>query len=469
MRNICLLIMLCLPVAAPAITLQAEARAATEAQARRDALAALADSIFVNVQSEMSSHVKGTGERQEEMRISSRSDIPLIGVDFNVVRAGNEILCEVRLDSGKSLALYVKKIKELSLELEELDKSIEKTTGTAGNDRYTLLTKALTLIEQHEKYSAVAQLFGETQFPTPARSRADTEAQLRAIEKSSPSIELAAQVLAKGLKAEAVYIYPAMPHGSHEVTPFGRVMRDRLAQSITSVESPDKARTYFKGEYEILDNGIHLTYRLLDNAGNTLETRVATLAPSAYKDVKVKPSTIDFDRLLHEGVAVSSDFRTQITTNRGSENLLFDEREEIEVLVKLNRPGYFYVVGHVAKNSENYSYLLELERADNDRRFIRFVNADDVNKWLSIGRFEATAPFGVESIQLIASSDDPINRLPAHPLDKNTELYVTSSNAQQGIAKTRALKPKRTAADKQYQAETVLMFTTMAKDGYMDR
>lgn len=452
--------LLFLPLTAHAATLHAEARAATEAQARRDALAALADSIFVNVQSEMSSHVKGTGERQEEMHISARSDIPLIGVDFNVVRVGNETLCEVRLDSGKSLVLYVKKIKELSLELGELDKSIEKT---AGNDRYTLLTKALTLIEQHEKYSAVAQLFGETQFPTPARSRADTEAQLRAIEKSSPSIELAAQVLAKGLKAEAVYIYPAVPHGSHEVTPFGRVMRDRLAQSITSVESPDKARTYFKGEYEIFDNGIHLTYRLLDNAGNTLETRVVTLAPSAYKDVKVKPSTMDFDRLLHEGVAVSSDFRTQITTNRGSENLLFDEHEEVEVLIKLSRPGYFYVVGHVAKKSESYSYLLELEHADTDRRFVRYVNADDVNKWLSIGRFEATAPFGVESIQLMASSDDPINRLPTHPLDIKTELYVTASNAQQGITKTRALKPKRSEDDKQYQAEAVLMFTTMAK------
>lgn len=455
-----LLALLYLPLAAPAVTLRAEARAATEAQAKREALAALADSILVNVQSESSSYVEGSGKRLDELRINSRSDIPLIGVEINAMQVGKEVLVEARLDSGKSLALYARKLNELLLEIGTLDGRIAKA---AANERYVLLTQTLTVIEQYEKYRAVAQLLGERQFSAPSRSRSDTETQLRELEKSAPSIELAAQLLAKGLKAEAVYIYPAMSYGSHEVTPFGRVMRDRVAQRLTPVDSPEKAQTFFKGEYELLDNSIHLTYRLLDASGNTLETRVATLAPSAYKGLQVKPAAMDFDRLLHEGIAVSSDFRAQLTTNRGSENVLFDEQEEVELMVKLSRPGYFYVVGHVAKKSASYSYLLELENANTDRRFIRYVNADDVNKWLSIGRFEVATPFGVESLQLMASSDDPIGRLPSHPLDNKTELYVTADNARQGITKTRALKPKRSESDKQYQGEAVLMFTTMAK------
>lgn len=460
MRIACLLFLICLSVSAQASTLHAEARAATEQQAKREALAALADSILVNVQSESSSYVEGSGKRKEELRIISRSDIPLIGVETNTVKIGNEVLCEARLDSSKSLALYSKKLGELSAEITALDQRIAKAKE---RDRYELLTQTLTVIEQYEKYRAVAQLLGETQSPAPPRNRTDTEAQLRTLEKSAPSIELAAQVLTKGLKADAVYIYPAVPHDSHEITAFARVMRDRITQKMPSVDSPEKAQTYFKGEYEILDNSIHLIYRLLDTDGNTLETRVATLSPAAYKGLQVKPATADFDRLLHEGVAVSSDFRAQINTNRGSEDVLFDEKEEVELMVKLSRPGYFYVVGHVIKKNENYSYLLEMEHADNDRRFVRYVNADDVNKWLSIGRFGVEPPFGVESLQLMASSDDPINRLPTHPLDSKSELYVTASNAQQGIIKTRALKPKRTDADKQYQTEAVLMFTTMAK------
>lgn len=445
---------------ANAATLNAEARASTKEQAQRQALADLADSIFVNVQSESSSLVEGSGKRKDELRIKSSSDIPLIGVEIKCDEMGREVVCRASLDGGKSLALYAQKIKEQINEINGLNLRIAKVSG---NDRYLLLMQVLTVIEQYDKYCAVAQLLGETLFTAPIRTRSDTEAQLRELEKTAPSIELAAQVLAKGLKAESVYIYPAVPHGSHEVTPFGRVMRDRLAQRIASVESPDKAQTFFKGEYEILDNSIHLIYRLLDNSGNTLETRVATLAPAAYKGLQFKPTTLDFDRLLHEGIAVGNDFRTQLTTNRGGEGVLFNEKEEVELLVKLNRPGYFYAVGHVAKKGENYSYLLELSEVDTDRRFVRYVNADDVNKWLSIGKFEATAPFGVESIQLMSSSDDPINRLPLHPQDKKTALYVTASNTQQGIIKTRALKPKRSESDKQYQGEAVLMFTTMTK------
>jgi hypothetical protein len=457
-----LLFLLCLPFATQGTTLHAEARASTEQQAKREALAALADSILVNVQSESSSYVEGSGKRKDELRINTRSDIPLIGVDFSTVNVNNEVVCEARLDSDKSLALYSKKLNELLLEINSLDQRIAKASAI---ERYTLLTQSLTEIEQYEKYRAVSQLLGETKFTIPPRSRSDTEQQLRALEKSAASVELAAQLLAKELKAESVYIYPAVPHGSHEVTQFGRVMRDHLAQRFQSVDSPDKAQTFFKGDYEILENGLHLTYRLLDANGNTLVTRVSALAPSAYKGLQVKPSSVDFDHLLHDGVAVSSDFRAQINSNRGSEDLLFGEKDDVELFVKLTRPGYFYVVGYVVKKAENYSYLLEMSHADNNRRFIHYVNADDVNKWLSIGHFEATPPFGIESIQLIASSDDPINRLPNHPLDTKNEMYVTAKNALQGIANTRALRPKRSEGDKQYQSEAVMMFTTMANQG----
>lgn len=457
-----ILALLVLPLSVSAATLHAEARAATEQRAKREALAALADSILVNVQSESSSHVQGNGKRQEELHISSRSDIPLIGVEVTTAYIGAEVLCEAHLESSKSLALYEQKLNELLQSLISLEQRIAKATES---ERYELLTQTLTVIEQYEKYRAVSQLLGETHSDAPPRSKADTEAQLRALEKSVSSIEFAAQVLTKGLKTDAVYIYPAVPHGSHEVTAFARVMRDRISQKMPSVDSPEKAQTYFKGEYEILESSMHLTYRLLDTSGNTLETRIATLSPVAYKGLQIKPATADFDRLLHEGLAVSSDFHAEITTNRGSDEVLFDEKEEVELMVKLNRPSYFYVVGHVINKGENYSYLLEMEHADNDRRFIRYVNADEVNKWLNIGRFEVEAPFGVESLQLMASSDDPINRLPNHPLDSKSALYVTASNAQQGIIKTRALKPKRTQADKQYQTEAVLMFTTMVKQG----
>ena len=312
-NRLLLLALICLPLTSQAAVLEAEARAANKDEAQRQALSSLANSIFVNVQSENTSHVEGSGKRHDEMNIKSSSDIPLIGADIHCDSAGREVLCKVSLESGKSLVLYSRKLNQLSLEINTLDGRIAKATG---NERYGMLTQVLTVIDQYEKYRAVALMMGATQIAAPSRTRNDTDVQLRELEKAAPSIELAAQVLAKGVKAEAVYIYPAVPTHSHEVTPFGRVVRDRLAQSIPTVDSPDKAKAFFKGEYELLDNGLHLTYRLLDTSGNTLETRVAMLAPSAYHGMQVKPSTLDFDRLLHEGIAVSSDFHSQLTTNR---------------------------------------------------------------------------------------------------------------------------------------------------------
>lgn len=456
-----LLALLCLPLASNAVTLHGEAKAADKDQARSQALSDLANSIFVSVQSESSSYMEGSGKRRDEMRIKSSSDIPLIGADIQCDPAGAEVACKVSLDSGKSLALYSKKLHELSLEIDTLNPHIAKASGET---LYTLLTQSLTAIEQYEKYRAVALMLGGTQFTPLPRSRADTETQIRELEKAAPTIELAAQVLTKGLKAEAVYIYPAMARGSNSITPFASVLRDQLAAKLTSVKSPDKAQTFLKGEYEILDNGIQLSYRLLDSEGNTKDMRLAMLAPAAYKGLQVTPVTMTLEKLINEGYAESADFRAQLSTQKGSEALLFNEHEEIELLVKLNRPGYFYVVGHVLKKAENYSYLVELGEADSERRFVRYVSPDDVNKLLSVGKFVVTAPFGVDSLQLIASKNDPIksNSLPSSRLDSKTGLYVIATSAKEGIAKTRGIALKKEA---EYKAVTNLMFTTMAKGG----
>ena len=110
MRLLSLLFLFTFALAAHPAIMQAEARAPNEQQAKREALAALADSILVNVQSESSSYVEGSGKRQDELRISSRSDVPLIGVDISCLPIGGAVLCEAKLDSAKSLTIYNRKL-----------------------------------------------------------------------------------------------------------------------------------------------------------------------------------------------------------------------------------------------------------------------------------------------------------------------------------------------------------------------
>jgi hypothetical protein len=124
-------------------------------------------------------------------------------------------------------------------------------------------------------------------------------------------------------------------------------MRDVVASQLRTVNTPSQAESELRSEYEIGPAGMRITFRQVDPMGVVLATRLVGLQPEAYKNWPAKPQTLDFDRLLHEGLALSGDFKVQLATNKGAKSLLFQRGEEIEVLVKLNKPGYFYVVGHV--------------------------------------------------------------------------------------------------------------------------
>jgi hypothetical protein len=301
--------------------------------------------------------------------------------------------------------------------------------------------------------------------PVPNRSikatSAELETRLRALESAIESVNLAGELVAKSLVSQRVYVHPPVPVGSHEVTPFGRHMRDILASQLQTVELPNQAQSELKSEYEVGPSGMRMSFRQVDAMGTVQATRLIHLRPSAYQAWSVQPTTLDFDRLLHQGLALNTDFKVQWATSKGANSLLFQRGEEIDVMVKLNKPGYLYIVGHVLHGKSPYSYLLEIGHGQQGRRFIQFVNADDVNKWISLGTFEASAPFGVESLQLMASHDDPVSQLPAFKWDPSIGFYRLTGNAAQVVAQTRALKPKRTETNTQYHYEAVLMFTTM--------
>ena len=204
-----------------------------------------------------------------------------------------------------------------------------------------------------------------------------------------------------------------------------------------------------------------VTVRVVNETGIILNTRVVKLDKTAYANINYRPTSIDFDKLLHDGYVVSSIFTAQISTNRGGEDLLFTEGETIELLVKLNRPGYFYIVSHNNENASSYLIALNYD-STGKRQFIRYVNADDANKWISLGEFNATSPYGTENLQLIASSVDLISKLPAIQYDDTTGLHMLDTHsASDAVRKTRALVPKRKGQVR--STEATLSFTTMAK------
>ena len=81
-----------------------------------------------------------------------------------------------------------------------------------------------------------------------------------------------------------------------------------------------------------------------------------------------KPKSVNFSQLLHNGYVVSNEFRAELNTNLGKQDLLFTQGQDIELFVKLNSPGYFYIVSH--NTQDNTSYLMEINDATGKRAFV---------------------------------------------------------------------------------------------------
>lgn len=431
--------------------------------ARRKAMAALSESLSVEVQSEFRSSETSTGASQASRDIRTVSRLPLLGVETEDTQVrGNQHYARAVLKREKVLPLYRKEVEVLAKRITHVRKKV--AGASSASVRYQLLSSSLTAIEQYNKIASVIRLLGGTGISSPGLTRADVRGQLNQIEQLTPTLELAVKVLARDLPAGAVYVFPATPSGSHEVTALGRVLRDKLAAQVKGSDSPDNASLILRGQYEPVKDKIHVTYRMLDAQGNTVAVRTVALGPNAYKGIDFQPRVTSFDKLLHQGVVVNNDFRISLATNRGSEDLMFVDGDELELLVKLNRSGYFYAVSHVNNSKGSESYLLEVSDERGPRRFVRYIGPDDANRWISLGTFTVGPPYGVESLQVIASSDDLASRLPPYQLDKAAELYrLQAVDASDGLLKTRGLRPKSSRTRKTESAETVLMMTIMPK------
>ena len=442
----------------------------TREEAKKAALSDLSSAIQVEVQSSFESMVREVNQKVEEFTqnvITLKSELPILGAEYDFRKGKQGQNSTAILDSDNVLRLYESKLIEIKKDIDTYQELIDKSVSRS--EKYEFYTEILTCLKQYYKHKTVAILLGSKNIPEIDITEVEIRNQLKRLKEKVDDLNMAARLITEAIAdRDRIYIYPPTTKDSHEITQFADVVKNRLSVYLKTVQSPKDANFFMKGSYIIINNGkggIELTYYLLDREFNTLKAKVMTLLPEGYSGYEVKPKTLSFDKLLYEGFAVSNEFKIDITTSSGRESLLFKEEEEAEFLIKMNNPGYFYIVGHVVKpGNEQYSYLVDFDdtgQIRGGRKFIRYVNIDDVNKWISLGRFEIVSPFGVESLQLIASSKDLVDKLPSYGYDDETQLHVVSKDPNKAVVNTRAIKKK--ISKKAKSAEAVLLFTTMKK------
>lgn len=428
--------------------------------ARTEALKALASSVFVYIESDSELSEDSSGDFNFSTSTHLSTDLPLMGVEYDCYKSEPPQLCQVSMDTEIATPLYREKVMQLTVDIDTQWKGLATVEQVLQHE---YLLTMLTSYSEYEKYLTVLLFLqgSAADVSKPKITRPQLNSRLSELESSVNSLSLAAKLLTKNINQAPLYIQPAMLQNSREVTPFATAFLQQLKSHLPSVSKPADADFIFSGEYQLNGKGMTITYSLASKQGSILKTAVVELLPVAYDHYQTSPQALDFDRLLHNGYAVANDFKAELVTNKGQRQLLFQQGEQIQLLVKLNKAGYFYVVGYTKNDNKEQSYLLDLNDAFGDRRFVYYVNADAANKWISLGEFAVEKPYGIESLQLISSQNDLINKLPTSRYDSYSGYYVISQNNKMTVAKTRGLLRKKQSEESASKiTEAVLMFTT---------
>ena len=108
--------------------------------------------------------------------------------------------------------------------------------------------------------------------------------------------------------------------------------------------------------------------------------------------------------------------------------------------------------------------MLELEEeARAPRRFVQFVNANDINCCISLGEFEIYPPLGLEHLQVIASKEDLVERLAKYRFDEESEFHLVGKDPKDGLVNTQAAVGPKKKKPQKYNAEAVLTYASLAK------
>jgi hypothetical protein len=439
-----------------AATFSGEGYAPNREDAINSARSELSNNLISEVKSLFTSNATSKGDKFSQNSIRVYSQLPLIGATVEEFPSRDGIRVVATLTSDKSLDLYKQKIRDTKKEFQAALR-IAKSDALKAN-RLSAYEKLLKLSDEYKRLNNVAILLGAPSSEALELSEADITNEIKKLTDQIDSIDEAVTALSKEINFSNIYVRNASANYSSIPTPFAMALRDKLSTSLKGINDEKKASIIAEGRYVINASSIDITYTYIDPIkGEVLGAKNVSLPLALAKGYDYAPKELAFEEAINNGLIVSSDFKVSLSTNKGSRDLSFKKGDTVEPLVKLSRMGSFYVVGHTKTNAGTYSYLLQLNyNVGGDAQFIRTIAPEEINRVFSLGEFEVSEPFGLESLQLIAYTGKAL-LLPKYHLDSKTGLHVLGNDLTTNVTKTRALVKKQPADAK---AEATIVYVT---------
>ena len=372
-------------------------------------------------------------------------ELPLIGVETaSAAGRGGKQRYEARLTDA-SLAEYGREAADLAQRLRK------RGSARASSDE-SQFGEAFAQLDQQRRMAAVLRLYSK---PVPETGVDEAELDRLAAKSLSPvpdSKELAKRVKAvlQRDRIAGVRIVAPVRAESSEVTGLSGRIADDLRRELGPLASDRLAPYSLDGTYRVIGGRILLKLYLLDARFST--TRGFAFVLAGEREGRAPSPASGFAQTLSRGLvrvdlpaagAASASgggaMGVDVQTERGRRNLYYHFGDRDRLLVKLDRPGYYYVVGHVEKANARLSYLMEIGDPAAGSRFVRRVGPEEADQWQAIGQFTVEPPFGMEAVQVFATSENPERALPAARFDPARKLYVIGTDPGEAVKRSRGL------------------------------
>ena len=263
---------------------------------------------------------------------------------------------------------------------------------------------------------------------------------------------------------DKVYIAPFTSHRSMEVTPFASALYQTLVNALTGDDN-NIGGNELRGELRLAANGnVTLSVWLFDLYDDIIKADSFTLDKSIADNKRL--TNIFFNESLFPDAPLDHafGFPADIKIGDSTSNALLLVGDETTLSVKLENPGFFFIAVHVVRMNEQFSYLLPLRQGKVP--FVQVALRNQRYQYQPLGSFDITAPTGVETIQLIASSINLEKYLPSYDWNEKRQQYIvrrSEGDVAKGIAAVRQMANKihQSAHDKTVQWQERLLVTTI--------
>jgi hypothetical protein len=446
--------------------------------AKERAMSDLANQIQASVKSEFITELTEASNSVTEYaksKVNVISNMKIEGVQWETYDQGDNIMAQAVLRKDQTADLYYERTKELQSQIEEKMNRIINLIGTGDNEKALKdLFEVSKLFNQLEQNILIYMILGgrEQNQLKPAFSRSDLDDKIyKLTEEDFNSFDdaingLCFQISKQVNPGQIITVFPF----DFQDTAFGSELSDYIRQQINfnlskfiqfqqgKIEPGTNKREglTIAGNYWLRGSVMEIILLIYDESGCAIGSARVEF-PISFADkigVAYKPQNfvdaMDEDKLFSKSEVVYGDLNVEFWTNKGDQNLIFHGGEEMHLFVRVNTPAYLRFIYHLANGMRTPLYTSY------------YIDQSKVNKVVELpDAFECAPPFGVEKLQMFASTEE-LPDLNLKTIEIEGESYdVLAEDLGEFLAKTRGFVKKKTGNAK--KAERVITITTVEK------